>query len=43
MVKAIVCPSLLASDLSSLAEDSRRCVDEWGGDWLHLDVVRVHL
>ena len=37
-LKAIICPSMLSSDFSKLAQESQRMIDD-GADWLHMDVM----
>lgn len=37
-VRAVICPSMLSSDFSSLAAEAKRMIDA-GADWLHMDVM----
>ncbi|WWD20717.1 ribulose-phosphate 3-epimerase [Kwoniella shandongensis] len=41
MSKAIISPSVLASDLSKLSDECQRMIDN-GCDWLHMDVMDGH-
>ncbi|KAI4834915.1 ribulose-phosphate 3-epimerase [Plasmodium brasilianum] len=40
-LKALIAPSVLASNTSKLAEETQR-MEELGADWIHLDVMDMH-
>ncbi|CAA9990987.1 D-ribulose-5-phosphate 3-epimerase, putative [Plasmodium knowlesi strain H] len=40
-LKAIIAPSVLASNISKLAEETQR-MEELGAEWIHLDVMDMH-
>uniref|UniRef100_A0A8C9I1E1 ribulose-phosphate 3-epimerase n=1 Tax=Piliocolobus tephrosceles TaxID=591936 RepID=A0A8C9I1E1_9PRIM len=40
-LKAIIAPSVLASDISKLSEETNR-MEELGAEWIHLDVMDMH-
>jgi ribulose-phosphate 3-epimerase len=37
--KAIIAPSILASDFGKLAHECSRIIKEEGADWLHIDIM----
>lgn len=40
-LKALIAPSVLASDISKLAEETQR-MQQLGAEWIHLDVMDMH-
>ncbi|SOV19994.1 D-ribulose-5-phosphate 3-epimerase,putative [Plasmodium sp. gorilla clade G2] len=40
-LKAIIAPSVLASNISKLAEETQR-MESLGAEWIHLDVMDMH-
>ncbi|CDU20722.1 ribulose-phosphate 3-epimerase [Plasmodium yoelii 17X] len=40
-IEAIIAPSVLASNISKLAEETKR-MEDLGAEWIHLDVMDMH-
>jgi len=39
---SIIAPSILSADFARLGDESKRCLDEWDADWLHVDIMDAH-